>query len=653
MQSMMTLAIVTNVALSAAAASTTFAASKPNIVYFLVDDLGYANVGFHDDEPLTTNIDSLHASGIELTSFYTYKFCSPTRSSLNSGRLPIHVNQENHPPEYPGGGVPLGMTMIAEKFASAGYLTHQIGKWHCGMSGYDRLPVSRGFNTSFGYLSGAEDHYAQTRDGQVDFWRNTQPAWGENGTDYNTFMYTREILNIIDNHDVAVPLYIYMAYQNVHGPLQVPSNYTDLYPSVDYVPRKMCLGMITAVDESIGHAVALLKARNMYNNTLIVFTSDNGGPADHANNFPYRGSKGSDFEGGVRVAAYVSGGIIPDSLRGTHKNGLMHVCDWYATFGYLAGYTPDDPKAAAAQLPAPDTLNTWEWIVSDTNTNTQSPRTELCLSGGTDSATGAPRSSGLIMTINGSLFKLVRGTQGSSMFPGPHMPNASGGSSAVDCADGWLFNLTADAIEHIDLSKTFEYAEVYDVIKKRQLFYDESYYQSDGRDGADPAATKAAEGKYRGFWGPWLPDGPIPSPPPPPPVPTPPPNPPVTGVFIKKGGMCLRVATLSGDSAVTIGACDGGSKWNISKSDMVISVVGVDSKYKYLRHHPPGETCATGTTLIIGEQTPNVYTVLNTKTVQMEAHDCASTCIGVLAGNVVGLAPCTDNATLGWEILDA
>lgn len=120
----------------AMSASVHAAVQKPNIVYFLVDDLGFSNVGYNnrpDPEPLTPHIDGLHDTGVELTNYYVYRFCSPTRSSFMSGRLPYHVNQENHPPASPGGGVPLAMTTIADKLNASGYACHQIGKWRkCG-----------------------------------------------------------------------------------------------------------------------------------------------------------------------------------------------------------------------------------------------------------------------------------------------------------------------------------------------------------------------------------------------------------------------------------------------------------------------------------------------------------------------------------------
>ena len=321
------------------------------------DDLGFSNVGYNNGpnpEPRTPNIDKLHASGAELTNYSVYRFCSPTRSSFMSGRLPYHVNQENHPPASPGGGVPLEMTTIADKLNASGYRTHQIGKWHCGMSCVAHLPINRGFTSSFGYLSGAEDHFDDTRSGSVDLWRSSAPAYGENGSlpggyDYNTYKFTRETLHIISAHPANTPLFIYLAYQNVHGPTQAPANYTGLYDpdNIDFNPRLLCLAMISAVDESIGRITRALTAKGLWHNTLMIFSSDNGGPADHANNWPLRGSKGSDFEGGTRVCAFLNGGFLQPSLRGTKIKGMMHIVDWWATLSLLTGQTAADPKAAA------------------------------------------------------------------------------------------------------------------------------------------------------------------------------------------------------------------------------------------------------------------------------------------------------------------
>lgn len=472
------------------------AASQPNIVYALVDDLGYANVGFHGEEPLTPNIDSLVKDGVELMRFYTYRFCSPTRSSFMSGRLPIHVNQINRPPNVGGGGVPLGMTTLAERLASTGYRTHQIGKWHCGMSVTAKLPVNRGFNSSFGYLSGAEDHFAQTRDGQVDFWRDRQPAHGENGT-YGTFQYAAEAEKIVKNHPSDAPIFIYLAFQNMHGPDQAPDKYINMFPNVSYKPRRMADAMMAVVDEAIGQVVDALKAQGMWENTLFIFSSDNGGPVDHANNYPLRGSKGNDFEGGVRVPAFISGGFVPSEHRGKSVDGLMHICDWLATFSTLAGYSVPDERAKAAGLPPVDSLDMWSML---SFANATSPRTELMLRGG--NSTSIP-GSGLIATVDGIRYKLIRGEQGNGAFPGKLMPNATSGGKgiSIDCGAGCLFDLDSDPTEHVDLAN--DKPELLKRLQDLAASYDATYFQEPGEANADPEAKKAAENKYGGFWGPW------------------------------------------------------------------------------------------------------------------------------------------------------
>ena len=149
------------------------------------------------------------------------------------------------------------------------------------MSTSDRLPLARGFDSSFGYLSGAEDHFKQTRAGFVDFWRDVEPARGENGTAYGAYQYTAEALRIIraqgerERRRVAVsgdggeqgdvgseggegrPMFMYLAYQIMHGPNQAPDNYTNLWPSTMYAPRRLCNAMMSACDDSIGTSKSL------------------------------------------------------------------------------------------------------------------------------------------------------------------------------------------------------------------------------------------------------------------------------------------------------------------------------------------------------------------------------------------------------------
>lgn len=315
------------------------------------------------------------------------------------------------------------------------------------MSHAAQLPVNRGFNSSLAMLSGAADHYTNERENFVDLWLDHAPAHGLNGT-YSLFRYMEHALGAISSHDPAVPLFLYMAFQDVHSPTQSPERFFDLYNASIYAPRHKGLGQISAVDEAIGNLTAALRAKGMWERTLFIFSSDNGGPADHEPNFPLRGAKGSDFEGGTRTVAFASGGLLPHDRRGTSVDGLIHVCDWYATFAHLAGINDvTDHTAAAAGLPPVDALNVWPLIANDG----KSPRVEVPLSGG-------PKASGSGLIVDCSRagdvcpgskgrWKLVRGKQGNAFYPGPTTPNGTDAGDGINCSQvvgGCLFSLDDD-----------------------------------------------------------------------------------------------------------------------------------------------------------------------------------------------------------------
>ena len=150
---------------------------QPNIFFMMVDDWGWANVGYHRSVPTkdisTPNMDSLVSQGLQLDQHYVYNWCSPSRSAFLSGRVPIHVNDDSceicYNPKDPVsgyGGIPRNMTVFASKLKSAGYATYQVGKWHVGMATTDHIPSGRGFDSSFGYLNAANDYYNETDDGK-------------------------------------------------------------------------------------------------------------------------------------------------------------------------------------------------------------------------------------------------------------------------------------------------------------------------------------------------------------------------------------------------------------------------------------------------------------------------------------------------------
>jgi len=396
-------------------------------------------------EARTPNMDKLVADGVILDRHYVFKFCSPTRSSLLSGRLPIHVNTLNKDADTPS-GVDIRMTTMADKLQLAGYFTAHSGKWHAGGSCTKNLPIHRGFNKSIGYLSGEEDHYSQHTGGGIDLWEDDGPAYGKNGT-YGGYIYTNHTVDVINTYlPPDTPLFVYHAWQECHTPNEVPAEYLQANKTFDpnyFELRQVYEGMAYFLDVHIGVIVDALKAKGLFDQTLIVFSSDNGGREDHTfggNNYPLRGMKFSDFEGGTRVAAWASGGVIPQAARGTSVSHLIHICDWYATFAHLAGVDPVDHSAAAAGLPPTDAFNAWPILSS----NTTSGRNTVVLS-----------SNAIIMWP----YKLVQGSQGGKgWWTSPIHPNASQPSikdSDAGCPKaptGCVFNIAADPCEYTDLA---------------------------------------------------------------------------------------------------------------------------------------------------------------------------------------------------------
>ena len=480
--------------------------SKPHIVFVLVDDWGWANVGYHRDPPTkevdTPNIDSLVKGGLELDQHYAYKFCSPSRSSFLSGRLPIHVNDLNTPLDHYNpqdtvsgfGGIPRNMTVISSKMNEAGYVSHQVGKWHAGASVFDQMPVGRGFHTSFGYLNGYNDYYTEkfgvskcNGSDMVDFWDTDKPATGKNGTDYEETLFKERLLNVVKEHNSTIPLFLYYAPHLVHAPLEIPDKYANMYNFIDNPSRKIYHAMTKCLDDIVGELTDMLKQRKMWNNTLFVLSGDNGGPLDTGNNFPLKGGKYSDWQGGVRVNAFVSGGYLPEKMKGQKTEEYIHLADWYATFSAVAGVNPTDEKAAKAKLPPIDSLNMWPLISGQ---NSTSPRIDIPLSHST--------------LISGD-YKILVGNVGLAGWTGPQNPNKThphGGIKATEhCGDGCLYNIMKDPLEYDNVA-----AKMPDVLKEMQTkleMYQKGYFNPN-RGSHSQAACDMALGIYGGFWGPFI-----------------------------------------------------------------------------------------------------------------------------------------------------
>ncbi|RUS76366.1 hypothetical protein EGW08_015872, partial [Elysia chlorotica] len=247
---------------------------KLNIVFVVADDLGWNDIGFNNPQIRTPHLDQLAREGVILNQNYVQPLCSPSRASLMTGVYPFRLGLQ-HGVILRGQPVcvPLNRTLLPEVLQRAGYATHIVGKWHMGFCDWRCTPTYRGFDTFYGFLNSMEEYYTKTYHGGFDFRDQKRVVRSANGT-YSTYLYTERIRKIIREHDTSQPLFLYLPFQNVHEPLEVPKNYSELYPNIHDKDRKIFSGMVTALDDAVGDVVANLKSRGIYNNTLIVFTAD-------------------------------------------------------------------------------------------------------------------------------------------------------------------------------------------------------------------------------------------------------------------------------------------------------------------------------------------------------------------------------------------
>lgn len=410
---------------------------RPNIVYILADDLGWADVGFHGEAGevpereriRTPRLDRLAASGARLEQFYVQSLCSPTRTALLTGKYPLrlglHVGVVRPWAQY---GLPLEERLLPQALRDAGYETAIVGKWHLGHFDPAYLPTRRGFVHQYGHYNGAIDYVTHERDGGLDWHRNDR-ALREEG--YSTHLLAQEAVRRISQRDPTKPLFLYVPFNAVHAPHQVPDAY-----KVDYAhlpePRRTYAGMVAALDEAVGRIVDQIESSGITDQTLIVFHSDNGGPnpGQVTHNGKLRAGKGTLYEGGVRVPAVAA---WPRHIQpGTVVNQPLHVVDWYPTLLRLAGAKVESPESR-------DGRDAWATIASGQS----SPHSEIVLNA-TPTA-GAIRVGSWKLVVNGDR-EHREGRE-----PGSNDADRAG-SSAPREERIELFDLASDPFEQTNLA---------------------------------------------------------------------------------------------------------------------------------------------------------------------------------------------------------
>ena len=502
---------------SAALSATT--PDKPHIVIMLADNVGWAAVEWHMPPSLpareisTPKLDALRASGLELDRHYTYKFCSPSRSALMSGRLPAHVNVYNDDPAMAGAGAPAHMRLMPAMLRDAGYRTHFVGKWHLGMASRSlQTPAARGFDTSLGYFHSTNNYYDGTRAegcgdaAHADLWDGDGPS-SLNGTAYEELVFRDRVVDVVEAHDAARPLFVYYAIHTScvgydpdgtaggeRDSLQPDRAYYDKFSFIDDDDRRANVAMVALMDDVAGDVVGALRTAGLWANTLYLWSSDNGG-AVHlgggSNTYPLRGGYYNNFEGGVRAPAFLAGGALPEAARGKLLTEWIYIADWYATFARLAGAAPDD-----GAVPAVDSLDVWDAIAGDG----ASPRVEWVQTPLGENATRATH--GGDACYFSKPYKLLVGSVRQNGWPGQVHPNVSVAwdsfADVLDCAAGCLFDVVADPEERRDLAPAMP-----DTVAELRAKLERAAFYDPDRGDPDPRACAVAAAT--GYWGPFLP----------------------------------------------------------------------------------------------------------------------------------------------------
>tara|TARA_R110002049_G_scaffold4601_1_gene31660 strand:+ start:43379 stop:44839 length:1461 start_codon:yes stop_codon:yes gene_type:complete len=311
--------------------SIALADEKPNIVIILTDDQGYADVSYNPHSPpevSTPNIDALAHSSVICTQGYTSgHVCSPTRAGLMTGRYQqrfgIYTAGEG------GSGVPLDEVFIPQRLRPAGYVSGALGKWHLGLT-EEYHAMNRGFDEFYGFMGRGAHPYFDHSDMDHPIYRGLQPIKEEG---YLTTRITEEAVDFINRHKEK-PFFLYVAYNAVHAPPEAPEE--DIKKVTGDETRDILMAMIKHLDMGVGEIVSSLKKHDIFDNTLLIFLTDNGGSgAMHANNAPLRGFKQMDYEGGIHVPFIVS---WPAQLEGGKKCDVpMWSIDLFATALDAAG----------------------------------------------------------------------------------------------------------------------------------------------------------------------------------------------------------------------------------------------------------------------------------------------------------------------------
>ena len=351
---------------------------NPNVVIILTDDQGWADIGYNNPKVYTPNLDRLAKEGVVFTQHYVMPQCTPTRVALLTGRYPGRFGPQALQALRANDSfiIPHGTSTLAHLFKENSYNTYMVGKWHVGDTP-ENGPNHFGFDESYGFLTGAVGMYDHRyREGTYEntWHRNLQIiSDSENGV-HATDLITQEAIRIIEQ-DHQQPFFLYLAYNAVHTPLDERGPFVDqptalnpddstrwineqnikwfndpdgLIQSERDPEKRLLLAATYHLDHAIGEVISALEQSNQRDNTLILFSSDNGPQVDWPGNaypddlrltdfnqpLPFRGRKTDVWEGGIHVPAFAN---WPGRIDAGTIDDPVHIVDWYPTFSSLLG----------------------------------------------------------------------------------------------------------------------------------------------------------------------------------------------------------------------------------------------------------------------------------------------------------------------------
>jgi len=332
----------------------------PNIVFLLSDDQGYGSL----KDEVTPFLRGLQTRGVNLVRYYAQEACAPSRMALLTGRYPLSVGMpDDELAASKEEGLPLDETTIAEVLQHSGYTTYMFGKWNLGNASPRYVPTARGFDYFLGFLNGYQFYWSKLIPGEGDTvyrdlsYSDQSCFYMYDATDmehYSTHLYQDKAVQAIQLHDFhEKSMFLYVAFQAVHNPFAdnqatFPSGIPDSYVNATVLGRigetyseqatlKQYFMAMAIMDSAVESIFKALEQREVMDNTYVIFASDNGGcPGGGGRNYPLRGTKGSLFEGGVRVEAFIFSPLLEVLGTGAYPH-LFHVTDWFPTLLDMAG----------------------------------------------------------------------------------------------------------------------------------------------------------------------------------------------------------------------------------------------------------------------------------------------------------------------------